>query len=139
MAHPKLRENWRNRSQAEFIIDVASYLCEYLAEETGKTWDFVFLSDNDRRIITVEYDDQNFAWHAAAKLWQIWIDTGVINVNDTAIDRAMPAPGDFRSFDDDDNCDDDCRGWDGRTHRCDCGARRMYWDVDGGFAYPTAY
>ncbi len=24
--------------------------------------------------------------------------------------------------------DYDCDGWDGKSHRCDCGNRRMYWD-----------
>jgi hypothetical protein len=45
------------------------------------------------------------------------------------------------------NCDDlgrDCMGWDGESHRCDCGNRRVYWDTmqtsDGKFyAYATAY
>lgn len=31
------------------------------------------------------------------------------------------------------NCDGPCRGWDGVSHRCDCGNRRVYWQSDGGF------
>jgi hypothetical protein len=39
---------------------------------------------------------------------------------------------------------DACRGWDGESHRCDCGNRRVCWEVqravDGGFyAYAEAY
>jgi hypothetical protein len=32
------------------------------------------------------------------------------------------------SFADNEGCDDDCRGWDGESPRCDCGNRRVYWD-----------
>lgn len=31
------------------------------------------------------------------------------------------------------NCDGPCSGWDGVSHRCDCGNRRVYWQSDGGF------
>lgn len=27
------------------------------------------------------------------------------------------------------NCDEDC-GWDGLSHRCNCGNRRVYWEFD---------
>ena len=40
------------------------------------------------------------------------------------------------------NCDD-CSGWDGESHRCNCGNRRMAWDFGGNFdnmyVYGEAY
>ena len=41
------------------------------------------------------------------------------------------------------NCDD-CPGWNGESHRCVCGNRRVYWETnqnsDGKFyAYAAAY
>lgn len=44
----------------------------------------------------------------------------------------------YISFDGDDYCED-CPGWDGFSHRCECGNRRMDWyDEDGEF-YPEPY
>jgi len=44
----------------------------------------------------------------------------------------------YISFHGDDNCED-CPGWDGFSHRCECGNRRMEWyDEDGEF-YPEPY
>lgn len=43
-----------------------------------------------------------------------------------------------------DNCED-CPGWDGKSHRCDCGNRRVYWATGYGhswkkpFVYAEAY
>lgn len=34
--------------------------------------------------------------------------------------------GDCIAFDDD-GCDDFCSGWDGKSYRCSCGNRRLYW------------
>lgn len=34
--------------------------------------------------------------------------------------------GGFTSFDGDEYCED-CAGWDGVSHRCDCGNRRVSW------------
>jgi hypothetical protein len=31
-----------------------------------------------------------------------------------------------------------CTGWDGYSRRCDCGNRRVYWAVDGDWAYGMA-
>lgn len=33
-------------------------------------------------------------------------------------------------FADDNDCEDDCKGWDGVESRCDCGNRRVYWTYD---------
>lgn len=30
------------------------------------------------------------------------------------------------------NCHGPCRGWDGKSGRCDCGNRRVYWDTSQG-------
>ena len=38
------------------------------------------------------------------------------------------------------NCDDDCCGWDGQSRRCQCGNRRVDWAYDGfGQVYPEPY
>ena len=34
-------------------------------------------------------------------------------------------------------CEDDC-GWDGLSHRCNCGNRRVYWTYDYGMFYGVA-
>jgi hypothetical protein len=38
------------------------------------------------------------------------------------------------------NCDayGECAGWDGVDRRCECGNRRVYWVVEGGYAYGEA-
>lgn len=37
------------------------------------------------------------------------------------------------------NCDEDrnCLGWDGMSHRCDCGNRRVSWEIS--FNEPSTY
>jgi len=40
--------------------------------------------------------------------------------------------GGVYSFNGDDNCED-CTGWDGKSHRCNCGNRRVDWSYDGNF------
>lgn len=64
---------------------------------------------------------------------------------DEAITRAMPAPGEFIPFEGQ-NCEyfGECEGWDGDSHRCQCGNRRVTWEIEGtseqGYvAYPSAY
>ncbi len=41
------------------------------------------------------------------------------------------------------NCNDFgdvvCDGWDGLDRRCNCGNRRVYWVVEGDYAYGDAY
>jgi hypothetical protein len=38
------------------------------------------------------------------------------------------------------NCDS-CEGWDGESHRCQCGNRRVDWvlSMDGSYIYAEAY
>ncbi len=36
----------------------------------------------------------------------------------------------FFEFDGDDNCEDNCHGWDGESSRCECTNRRVYWAYD---------
>lgn len=33
----------------------------------------------------------------------------------------------------------ECPGWDGLDRRCECGNRRVYWTIDGDYAYPDVY
>ena len=54
------------------------------------------------------------------------------------IAEAMPAAGEFIGFEGM-NCDDPCAGWDGKSHRCECGNRRVYWEIEYGAARPVAY
>lgn len=45
---------------------------------------------------------------------------------------------DFISFSGDDDCEN-CRGWDMESNRCECGARRVYWDSFGfSFKNPSS-
>lgn len=38
------------------------------------------------------------------------------------------------------HCDcQDCESWDGVSHRCNCGNRRVCWSVNGGFKDPYVY
>ena len=58
------------------------------------------------------------------------LDNAVTTANSLAYDltvaeRQATMEG-FVSFDGDDGCED-CRGWDGKDNRCDCGNRRVYW------------
>ena len=46
--------------------------------------------------------------------------------------EAMPKAGEFVSFGGDDYCSG-CDGWDGESHRCQCGNRRVYWETCGDF------
>lgn len=45
----------------------------------------------------------------------------------------------FVEFRGDDYCEDECRGWDGESYRCECGNRRMDWEWDDGDIYPEPY
>jgi len=36
-------------------------------------------------------------------------------------------PDGYMKFYGDDNCEPNCNGWDGDSHRCSCGARRVMW------------
>ena len=48
----------------------------------------------------------------------------------------------FFIFHGNDNCKASCRGWDGKSDRCDCGERRIEWDCDYSddyFKNPTCF
>lgn len=63
---------------------------------------------------------------------------------DELVDEFIRAGG-VCGFNGDDNCADDCCGWDGESHRCDCGNRRMTWtegcdtDYRNMYIYAEAY
>lgn len=48
--------------------------------------------------------------------------------------QALEENDDFMPFGGDDNCSN-CRGWDGVSHRCDCGNRRVSWSSTYGFSF----
>lgn len=53
----------------------------------------------------------------------------------------QPAPKDktqWIPFDGNEYCSDECRGWDGKSYRCDCGNRRVYWDEIEGHKFARA-
>jgi hypothetical protein len=60
------------------------------------------------------------------------------NMLEYAIDEMMK-DRDWIKFSGDENCNNRCRGWDGRSRRCDCGNRRLSWEYNGGYIYPEAY
>jgi len=44
--------------------------------------------------------------------------------------------GQWYEFDGDDNCEgEDCAGWDGHSHRCQCGSRRVSWQQGYGHSF----
>jgi len=59
---------------------------------------------------------------------------------DEEIERVRPGDGEWTEFAGDDNCED-CRGWDGKERRCDCGRRRVSWSTGDGhsFKHPFVY
>lgn len=48
--------------------------------------------------------------------------------------KEMNSGGHYHEFGGDDNCEN-CKGWDGESHRCDCGNRRLYWAKDYSFSF----
>ncbi len=50
---------------------------------------------------------------------------------DSLIAEATDGEG-FQDFSGDDNCEG-CAGWDGASHRCECGNRRVSWEYEGNF------
>ena len=57
----------------------------------------------------------------------------------------MPGEGEFIEFDGF-NCNDvgdpdaePCPGWDGISHRCECGNRRVSWEQEGDEVYARAH
>ena len=70
------------------------------------------------------------------------VDTAVEIANTIAFKEEvtrLTGGGGWYQFDGDDYCED-CNGWDGESHRCDCGNRRMYWEQDDfhNFEHPSA-
>jgi len=44
--------------------------------------------------------------------------------------------GQWYRFDGDNNCEgEDCAGWDGHSHRCQCGSRRVSWQMGDGHSF----
>lgn len=57
------------------------------------------------------------------------VDNAVHVANDVALEEEIERLGttlDFHDFSGSDSCEK-CRGWDGKSHRCDCGNRRVSW------------
>ena len=68
-----------------------------------------------------------------------------MKTDEELITEAMPGEGEFIEFDGM-NCNDrmdpddpPCTGWDGKSHRCECGNRRVSWTVEDGIARGEAY
>jgi len=43
----------------------------------------------------------------------------------------------YFDFDGTDTCDESCTGWDGESHRCSCGNRRVSWEADDYHSFKT--
>jgi len=87
-----------------------------------------FLTDRNK-IINIDFD----------------INTAIQIANDIAYEEAiwlkkkeLIESGTFIDFNGQDTCEN-CRGWDGQSHRCDCGNRRVSWTSDGDFLNPYIY
>lgn len=64
---------------------------------------------------------------------------------DELVKEMTPPPREFLEFDGM-NCNDylelgqdECRGWDGVSRRCDCGNHRVGWENMDGQPWPVAY
>lgn len=66
------------------------------------------------------------------------IETANETAREEAVKEAKPEDGDFIDFSGSDNCEG-CAGWDGESHRCECGNRRVGWARDGDFTNMTVY
>jgi len=63
------------------------------------------------------------------------VDTAVFSANELVKEKAIAskmAEGGPFSFSGEDYCED-CGGWDGTSHRCECGNRRVGWETIGDF------
>lgn len=51
------------------------------------------------------------------------------------------AEGGYFEFEGNEDCDEDCAGWDGESRRCECGNRRVCWVLsdDATYVYPEAW
>jgi chromosome segregation ATPase len=98
------------------------------------------LADTNAKIIQ-ECAETKKRHEETRKELQKMIDRKETKTRNKKIKKYIREHGDdegYISFDGDDNCDD-CPGWDGFSHRCECGNRRMDWyDEDGEF-YPEPY
>jgi len=49
--------------------------------------------------------------------------------------------GGVDEFDGDENCGEygECGGWDGESRRCNCGNRRVYWEMGYGCTFRDMY
>lgn len=47
--------------------------------------------------------------------------------------------GGYVNFTGDQDCESECRGWDGQSHRCDCCNRRVSWTYSGGIGDMYVY
>jgi hypothetical protein len=71
------------------------------------------------------------------------IENAIYLANDIARDLEIKhiqeeLKGGYMSFSGDDSCEN-CKGWDGVSHRCDCGNRRVEWVWEGDFKNPYVY
>jgi len=69
------------------------------------------------------------------------LDTAIAVANETAYDVEVAIrknASTIYDFAGSDSCED-CAGWDGESHRCECGNRRVYWAAEGDFTNMTLY
>lgn len=68
-------------------------------------------------------------------------DSTLIAVLKARKERNSAGLYDFDGWNCDDLEDNTCGGWDGESRRCECGNRRVYWDMDDSrtYVFGTAY
>lgn len=92
--------------------------------------------EQERRDATVAMRDRAITWLLARGLvlGKDFTSEGALSrANDIAAEEEIArrkAEGGLHEFSGDDSCES-CGGWDGESHRCDCGNRRVSWVTTG--------
>lgn len=69
------------------------------------------------------------------------VESAIEVANEIAFEEALAAKkaeGRLHSFSGEDSCEN-CGGWDGSSHRCECGNRRVSWTYGYGHNFLTPY
>jgi len=103
-------------------------------------WDQVGRRSTERSCRGQFTDELGLLWYVSLEPMQSTVEIGGL-VDDVCQDILIEearAEGGFHSFCGDDSCEN-CEGWDGSSHRCECGNRRVSWDSDGDFTNMIIY
>lgn len=103
-------------------------------------------ADVERKKVAAKYRDDAVVWllEKGKKIGtDFTVDTAVAVANELASEEEIARLrqiGGWHEFSGN-NCDGPCRGWDGRSHRCECGNRRVYFATTDyhTFKEPSVY